>query len=277
LAVDAEADWRRLNQANWDDRVPVHLASAFYDVEGFKARYPAGSLPSFQLDEVGDVDGKRLVHLQCHIGLDTLSWAARGALVTGVDFSIPAVEAATALASSLGVTTAAFVVSDVYQAAETLSGETFDVVYTGTGALCWLPSITRWASVVSSLLRPGGFVYIAESHPVIQTYSDDGTAIEFDYFEPGPLLFDYPDTYTDGPALQHTRTVEFQHPLGSIVTALASEGLRIEFLHEFDFESFQRFPSLVQCDDGMYRYPAGQPRLPMTFSLRASKPAAQVR
>lgn len=266
-------DWRALNLANWDDRVPVHLSSAFYDVDGFKGRFPAGVLPAYQRAEVGDVAGKRLVHLQCHIGLDTLSWAGRGAIVTGVDFSAQAIAAASALASSVGVTDATFVVSDVYEATSALGGRRFDVVYTGTGALWWLPSVSGWARVAASLLAPGGIFYIAEAHPVVQVMSDDGSAIAHDYFSDGPQVYDSPNTYTDGPPLTRTRSVGFQHTLGSIITALAEAGLRIEFVHEFDFELFQRFTCLVRGDDGLYRFPPGQYAPPMTFSLRASKPA----
>jgi 2-polyprenyl-3-methyl-5-hydroxy-6-metoxy-1,4-benzoquinol methylase len=142
-------DWRALNRANWDDRVPVHLASSFYDLPAFRAG--ADTLRRFEPAEAGDVTGKRLVHLQCHIGLDTLSWARRGALVSGLDFSAPAISAASALASELGIE-ATFVVSDVYDAVAALGRARFDIVYTGIGALAWLPDIPRWARVVAELL-----------------------------------------------------------------------------------------------------------------------------
>ena len=264
------ASWRELNRANWDDRVPVHLASAFYDLDGFRAG--ASSLRPFETAEAGDVTGKRLVHLQCHMGLDTLSWARHGALVTGLDFSQPAVEAARSLAASLAIG-ASFVAADVYDAVAALGRQRFDVVYTGTGALVWLPDIPRWAGVVAALLAPGGFVYLVEGHPVAQILDDArGTAIVGDYFDDQPQMEDYPWTYTDGPALDHTRSVQFQHGLGQVVTALAEAGLRIDFLHEHDFDVFQRFESLER-HGSQYRFPAGRPRVPMMFSLRATRPA----
>jgi SAM-dependent methyltransferase len=158
-------DWRALNRANWDSRVPVHLASSFYDVAGFRGG--ASTLRPFELAEVGSVAGRSLVHLQCHIGLDTLSWARRGALVSGLDFSAPAISAASSLAVSLGLP-AEFVVADVYDAVAAFGGQRFDVVYTGIGALVWLPDVPRWARVVAGLLAPGGFVYLAEAHPFAQ-------------------------------------------------------------------------------------------------------------
>jgi len=263
-------DWRKLNLASWDDRVPVHLASEFYDLAGF--RRGGSSLRRFEAAEAGDVTGKRLVHLQCHIGLDTLSWARKGALVTGLDFSAPAIEAARSLAADLAID-ASFVRADVYDAVSALGGRRFDLVYTGIGALVWLPDMPRWAAVVAALLEPGGFLYLVEGHPFAQVLDDaQGATVVRDYFDDQPQVWDEPFTYTDGPALTHTRSVQFQHQLGQIVSALAAAGLRIDFLREHDFEAFQRFESL-QCHDGEYRFPPGQPRAPMMFSLRATRPA----
>lgn len=262
-------DWRGLNRTNWDDRVPVHVASEFYDLDGFRAG--AGSLRPFEAAEAGDVTGKRLVHLQCHLGLDTLSWARRGALVTGLDFSEPAIEAARSLAADLGID-ASFVAADVYDAVTALGGRRFDVVYTGIGALVWLPDLARWARVVAALLAPGGFLYLVEGHPFAQVLDDvQGAAVVRDYFDDQPRVEDYPYTYTDGPPLEHTRSVEFQHQLGQVVTALVDAGLRIDFLNEHDFDVFRRFESLERQGD-LYRFPAGRPRVPLMFSLRATRP-----
>jgi SAM-dependent methyltransferase len=264
-------DWRALNRANWDSRVPVHLASSFYDLAGFRAG--ACTLRPFEVCEVGSVAGRSLVHLQCHIGLDTLSWARRGAVVSGLDFSVPAISAASSLAASLGLDVT-FVVADVYDAVAAFGGQRFDIVYTGIGALVWLPDVFEWARVVAGLLAPGGFVYLAEGHPFARILDSaaPGLVVARDYFDATPEVEDYPYTYTDGPALSHPRQVEFQHGLGEIVTSLAKAGLRIDFVHEHDFEAFERFESLQRQEDGMYRFPPGQPRVPMMFSLRASRP-----
>jgi len=140
----------------------------------------------------------------------------------------------------------------------------------------WLPDISRWARVVAGLLEPGGFLYLVEGHPFVQVLESGaaGLLVARDYFDAGPQVEDYPYTYTDGPALSHSRQVEFQHGLGEIVTSLVQAGLRIEFLHEYDFESFGRFGSLLRREDGTYRFPPGQPRVPMMYSLRASAPGA---
>ncbi|MGH8882387.1 MAG: class I SAM-dependent methyltransferase, partial [Stackebrandtia sp.] len=152
-------DYRTVNLANWDERVPIHLGSDFYDLDGFKRH--RDSLNAFEREEMGDVSGRTLVHLQCHFGRDTLSWAKYGARVAGVDFSAAAIEAASGLAAELDID-AQFVTADVYDAAKALDGKSFDIVYTGIGALCWLPDMTRWAETVASLLKPGGFLYLAE-------------------------------------------------------------------------------------------------------------------
>ena len=162
----------------------------------------------------------------------------------------------------------------MYDAVAAFGGRRFDIVYTGIGALVWLPDIPAWARVVAGLLAPGGFVYLVEGHPFVQILESgaSGLFVARDYFDASPWVEDYPYTYTDGPALAHTRQVEFQHGLGEIITSLVEAGLRIEFLHEHDFEAFARFESLQRQEDGTYRIPPGQPRVPMMFSLRASAP-----
>jgi SAM-dependent methyltransferase len=265
-------DWRTLNRASWDERVPVHVASRFYDVEGFKAG--RSHLRAIEIDEVGDVTGRSLVHLQCHFGLDTLSWAREGARVTGLDFSEPAIETARALAGELAID-ADFVVADVYDAVAALDGRRFDVVYTGRGALNWLPDIEAWAGVAAALLAPGGILYLDEFHPLAEVFGDDDLTVTYDYRTgPGGLRFDTVGTYTDGDFVPgHGAQVEWVHPIGDVVTALIGAGLTIELLHEHDFTYWPRWPFLERRDDGLYRFPSGHPVLPLLYSVRASKPA----
>ncbi|CCH33247.1 class I SAM-dependent methyltransferase [Actinosynnema sp. NPDC047251] len=264
-----DPDWLRLNRENWDDRVAVHVGSEFYDLPGFRAGRSA--LRPFEPDEVGDVTGKRLLHLQCHLGLDTLSWARLGAAVTGLDFSPAAVDAARTLAGEVGLDAARFVVADVHDAREALGEDLFDVVYTGFGALVWLPDVYRWARVVASLLAEGGFLYLAEFHPVSQVLGEDGRSLAYDYFQSAGETWDEPHTYTDGPALTRTKSVQWQHSLGDIVTAITRAGLRLEFLRERGTTLFQANEALVRVGPDDYRFPPGHPSLPMMFSLRASK------
>ncbi|MDX3686889.1 class I SAM-dependent methyltransferase [Streptomyces sp. NBC_01696] len=269
-------DWREANRARWDERVPIHAASDYYDLDAFLAGRDV--LRGFEIAEVGDVTGRTLLHLQCHIGLDTLSWARRGAAqVVGLDFSEPAVEVARGLAGSLGLSQerAAFVPSDVYDAAEAVPDSAYDIVYTGTGALNWLPDVPRWAEVAASLVAPGGFLYLAEFHPLTDCLDDEtGSTVTYDYFSRDAWVDESPGTYADfDAATVHNRSVEWQHPVGEVVSALAAAGLRIEFLHEHDASLFARYPALVRHADGSYRFPADRPRIPMMYSVKASRPA----
>ena len=268
---DWREEWLETNRANWDERVPIHVAGEFYDVEGFRAGHER--LRPFEIAEVGDVAGKDLVHLQCHFGIDTLSWARRGARVVGLDFSGPAVEAARRLAAELGLD-ATFVESDVYDAVGSLDGRTFDVVYTGLGALNWLPDIGRWAGVVADLLRPGGFLYLAEFHPFSRVFGDEDLTVTYDYFQDAPEVWDEPGTYADlGAETVNNLTYEWLHTLGDVLSAVVSSGLTLELLHEHDYTLFPQWPFLKKSGFDTYRLPEGTPSLPLMYSLRARKPS----
>lgn len=259
------------NQANWDERVASHVDSRFYDIDGFVAG--DDPLRPFEDAELGEVSGRTLVHLQCHIGTDTLAWARRGAHVIGLDFSANSIAAARAIAARAGLD-AQFVTANVYDAVSALGpDQRFDIVYTGIGALCWLPDLAEWARIVSSLLSPGGVLYLVEFHPVTDMLDDDtGTRVIRDYFTRTPVVWDEPGTYTDGPgATVNTVSVEWFHPIGEVISVLAEAGLRIDFLHEHDFTLFGRFSSLQRAEDKLYRMPAGTPRIPLMYSLRATR------
>jgi SAM-dependent methyltransferase len=266
-----------LNRTWWDERVPLHVGSTFYDVDGFKAG--GSTLRPFELEEVGDVAGKRLAHLQCHFGLDSLSWAREGASVVGLDFSGPAVEAANRLAAETELD-ARFVQADVYDAFEALGEERFDVVYTGLGAINWLPDLPRWAQVVASLLNDDGFLYLAEFHPFTWGFGDDLATYELDYFhDPDGLNPDADETgsYADLSAeTQNNATREWAHTVADIFSAVTAAGMRVELLSEHDYTLFPRFEHLVEDRDALsagivYRQPAGAPRVPLMLSLRASR------
>ena len=263
-------DWLKTNREMWDERVPIHVASDFYDVERFVAG--ASTLRPFEVQELGDLSGRTLVHPQCHFGLDTLSLARAGARVTGLDFSEPAVAAARELAARTGIQ-AEFVQANVYDAVDALGGRRFDVVYTGLGAINWLPDIETWASTMAELLAPGGTFYLAEFHPFTDVFADEGLTVTYPYFHDEPLVWDEPGTYADLEAqTTHNRSIEWTHGLGSVVSALIDAGLRIELLHEHDYTLFPRWPMLRREADGTYRFPDATPSLPLMYSLRAAGP-----
>jgi len=257
------------NRRWWDERTAIHAKSALYDLPGFRAG--RSTLFPFELEEMGDVTDQTLLHLQCHIGLDTLSWSRLGALTTGLDFSPPAIAFARSLAEEIGLV-ADFVVAAVDDAPEAL-GRQFDIVYTGRGALIWLPSIDRWAEVVSRLLRPGGRLYLAEFHPLADAMAGELPCFEADYREGSAILDGSPGDYTDRElATLNNDTVEWVHPLGAVVTAIAHAGLVIEQVVERDETYFQRFPELIESSPGIWKFPQDRPQIPLSYSLRAHKP-----
>ena len=268
MAVDPE-DWRELNRAWWDERVPIHVASELYDVEGFKAGKE--QLRPFELRLAGDVAGLRLAHLQCHFGEDTMAWARHGASVVGLDFSQAAVDTANGLAGELGLD-ARFVCADVYDAVDALAGERFDLVYTGLGALNWLPDLGGWADVATALIKPGGRLLLSEFHPFSWVFGDDDLTVEHDYFSRAPFIWDDPGSYADLTATtQHNATVEHQHALSDILGVLLQRGHQIRAFEEHDHTLFPRFPFLEQRD-GTYRFPDGTPTLPLMFAVVTELP-----
>jgi SAM-dependent methyltransferase len=270
-------DALRDNQVLWDAWTRIHLGSAMYDVPAFLDGRRPIRLTDYERTEIGSVEGRTLLHLQCHFGLDTLSWARLGATVTGADFSPEAIGAARALATETGLP-ATFIESDLYRLPDVLDGG-FDVVYTSRGVLNWLPDIVAWARVVAHFVRPGGFFYVTEIHPVAQAFDDDGVVpgelrLAYPYWSHvAPLTFKVKGSYADRDAptdglIEHG----WNHSLGEIVTALVDAGLRLEFLHEFDFVDWP-VGFLVEGADGRWRLPAAVPgSLPLFFSLKASRP-----
>lgn len=265
-------DWLTANRSKWDDRTDVHLRSQFYDVEGW-LRDERGPRP-WEIEVLGDVTGLRLVHLQCHFGLDTLSWARAGAEVTGVDFSGVAVEAARDLARRAELDDrATFVCTNVYDASTALTHQTFDIVLVSLGALCWLPSVERWAEQVGLLLRPGGRLYLHDQHPLCWALNFDEPFIEYSYFEEdGPFVDDSALTYTDAyRPLTATRSYEWNHSLGEIVNAVIGHGLRVDRLKEHDWTVWRRYPWLQEDDQGRWCPPRDRARFPLSFTLLATK------
>lgn len=271
-------DYAAINKANWNSRVPHHEKG--YDLEVF-ADDPAhlSRVVQFDLPRLGEIAGLRGVHLQCHIGTDTVSLARLGAQVTGLDFSGPALEVAARLAAAAGVTVE-FVEGDVYDAAQHLPNGEFDFVFTGIGALCWIPDAARWAHVVAALLKPGGFLFIREGHPMLWSLSDprpDGLlVVEYPYFETEGTVFHEETSYVEHEGVLDSPTlVSFNHSFAEIFNALWNAGLMITL-----FEEHQSVPwnplgdAMVEGELGEYRLRDQPERLAATFTLRAEKPGS---
>jgi len=270
-------DALRANRDLWDTWTSINAASAMYDVASFRSGERPIRLADYEREEIGPIEGKTLLHLQCHFGLDSLSWARLGAIVTGMDFSEQGIAAARALSAELDIP-ATFVVSNLYDLPAVLDGQ-FYVVYTSRGVLGWLPDIASWARVAARFVKPGGFFYVTEIHPVAQAFENEGVAVgelrlAYPYWSHvEPLTFEVHGSYADTSApteglVEHG----WDHSLGEIVSSLIDAGLHIDFLHEFDFVDWP-IDFLVEGADGRWRLPPGTPgQLPLFFSLRASKP-----
>ena len=255
------------NRALWDAKVPFHLNSGFYDLEAFKGGET--SLRKLELDEVGEVSGKSLLHLQCHFGMDTLSWAREGAVVTGMDFSKKAIEAARDLAVELHVD-ARFVCCNLYDLPDHLE-ESFDIVFSSYGTITWLPDIDRWAEIVAHFLKPGGMFYLAEFHPVVWMYDDDIEKITYSYFNKGVEMYSSSGTYADKDAPLQMDEYFWLHPIGSVATALIKQGLRLAFIHEFPYTNIPCFDRLIQLDEQKYVFEHIGEKMPYLFSIKAIK------
>jgi len=273
------ADYVEVNRANWDSRVPHHVAG--YGLQRF--RDDASQLSDvvrFDMPRLGSIEGLDVVHLQCHIGTDTLSLARLGARsVTGLDFSAPALAAAASLATDCGAAID-FVESDLYGAVEALGAGRFDLVYTGIGALCWLPDVARWAQVVAALLRPGGRLFIREGHPVLWALDDprpDGLLVlAYPYFETEGIPFSEPVTYVehDG-ALESPDIISFNHGLAAIITAVMAAGLHLIAIEEHDSVPWNPLGDAMEEVPGEgFRLRVAPERLPATYTLQALKPLA---
>lgn len=271
-------DYFDANRRRWDESVDIHVKSTtgFYRLDDFRAG--ADILGPIERTELGDIADKRVLHLQCHFGLDTLSLARRGAIVTGLDFSSKAIAAARALSEETGLD-GAFVEGNVYDAPSLIEGS-FDVAYVTWGATTWLPDIVRWAEIVAHFLKPGGYLYKLEGHPAsfVLDHADDGRLVPtYSYFQGAePRAFDEETTYTgDETKLRNARSYEWIHTLSATINALINAGLSLDFLNEHDRLAWKLFDNMQDAGDGMFALPPEMPSLPLAYSLKASKPYKQ--
>ena len=267
----------RANNRNWDARAPIHVRSRFY---GIGDRDPMSWFAPFEWRDLGRLDGREVVHLQCHLGVETMAFALKGARVTGLDFSCVCVREAQRVAREAGLTIG-YVRADVYGAVEALGAERFDIVYTGKGALCYLPDLTAWAQTTARLLKPGGFLYLVEFHPLLNALGPiqrpgetRDLVIRHDYLGGrGAVERDSTHTYTDGPALaSDTLHYEWSHGVGEVVTALAEAGFSLGRLTETCLLPWQRWPAMVRTQHGWWTMSPSEPWFPLIYGLKASKP-----
>jgi SAM-dependent methyltransferase len=256
------------NRRLWNTWTGIHTRSDFYRVEAFKAG--ESSLKHIELQELGSVAGRSLLHLQCHFGLDTLSWARLGAKVTGVDFSPEAIRVAQSLAQELGLA-AGFHCAELTELPSVLRGS-FDIVFTSYGVLPWLADLNRWADLIARYLKPGGVFYMVEFHPLLNMFDDDGRKLRFSYFpDPQPLAFEGTTSYASGELHEPITHYQWYHNLGEVITALAEAGLHIEFVHEFPYCVYGCYSFLVEIAPEKFVMKDQPDGTPLLFSIRAKR------
>ena len=262
-----ESNYIEINKQTWNNKVPVHVDSSFYDVERFlKGK---NMVPKIDLDLLGDLNGKSLLHLQCHFGIDTLSLARLGANCTGIDLSDKAIEKAQELNKELGLNSK-FICCDVYETPNHLD-EKFDIVYTSYGTIGWLPDIDKWAKVISHFLKPNGKLVFVEFHPVLWMFDDDFTKIQYHYHNEKPIIEEYSGTYADKDADIKTDYIGWNHSLSEVFQSLINNGLQIEHFEEYDYSNYNCFNETIEFEPNKFRIMHLENKIPMMYSLVVKK------
>jgi SAM-dependent methyltransferase len=265
--MEKHADYFEANRSLWNQRTAVHKDSGFYNLTGFKAGESV--LTPIELDELGDVNGKKILHLQCHFGMDSLDWARRGAKVTGIDLSDQAIKEAVNLNKELGLD-AKFVCCNVYDTS-TYVQDLFDIVFTSYGTVGWLPDLDPWAGMIAERLKQGGIFYIAEFHPVVWMFDDDFTHIKYSYQKAEVIVTENEGTYTDRNAAITGKEYSWNHSLAEVMNALIRAGLRIELFNEYMYSPYPCFRNTVELEKGKWYIRGLEGKIPMVYSIKATK------
>ncbi|PMN70336.1 class I SAM-dependent methyltransferase [Enterovibrio norvegicus] len=254
-------DYLTVNKNAWDKRVDTHVKSDFYDVDGFLNG--KSSLNDIEREQVGDVNDKHLLHLQCHFGQDTLSWARLGARVTGVDLSSEAIEKANELANTLKLD-AQFINDDVYRFGDNNTTE-FDIVFTSYGVLCWLPDVDRWAQTIAKALKVGGEFHMVEFHPAIDL------VFGYNYFSTVEPSVELEGTYTDGQSEEKNQTMQWSHSLGEVITALNKAGIALDAFQEYPYSPYNCFNDMEEVEGKGYQLRHQGHAIPLLYSIKGRR------
>lgn len=265
--MNKEKNYLEINRHSWNHRVETHLNSSFYDLKGFKEG--RNSLTEAELEFLGDVQGKKILHLQCHFGQETMSLSRLGANSTGVDLSDKAISAARALAVELGLSSK-FICTDLYSLPEHLD-EKFDYVYTSFGTIGWLPDIHKWAEVVQHFLKPGGHFVFVDFHPVVWMFDDNFEKIIYSYFQRAAIVEEESGSYADPQAPYTATTVTWNHSMSEVLSALLEAGLQLEKIKEFESSPFNCFRATEEVSPGQFQIQHLKDKLPMMYALRMRK------
>lgn len=267
IIMSKENDYLEINRQSWNNRTDTHLTSDFYDLDGFLKGNT--SLNSIELDLLGDIKGKSVLHLQCHFGQDTISLARLGADATGIDLSDKAIESAKQIAKDSG-TDAKFICSDVYDLPNHLHQQ-FDIVYTSYGTIGWLPDLDRWAKVIARFLKPGGKFVFVEFHPVVWMFDNDFEKVFYRYFNSGAIIETESGTYADKTADITQEYVTWNHGLSEVINSLIQNGLEINSLDEYDYSPYNCFNKTIEFEPKKFRIEHLGDKIPMVYSVVATK------
>jgi ubiquinone/menaquinone biosynthesis C-methylase UbiE len=256
-----------VNRSSWNNKTDIHLESEFYDMESF--RKGKNSLNQIELELLGDVRGKTILHLQCHFGQDSISLSRMGAKVTGVDLSDKAIDNARKIAQELA-SDARFICCDIYELEQHLNEE-FDMVFTSYGTIGWLPDLDRWASLIYRFLKPGGKLVFAEFHPVVWMFDDDFEKVAYNYFNTGAIVENESGSYADREAPIKQEYVMWNHGLGDVLSSLLNQGLQLNSFQEYDYSPYKCFKHTNELQPGRYRIQHLDNKIPMVYSLSAIK------
>lgn len=260
-------DYLEINKHTWNNKTDIHIASSFYDNEGFLNG--KSTLKQIELELLGDVSGKKILHLQCHFGQDTMTFSRMGAHATGVDLSDKAISRAREFASKLGLSSQ-FINSDIYDLPQNLQ-EQFDIVFTSYGTIGWLPDMEKWANVIAHFLKPNGKFIMAEFHPVVWMFDNAFKEIEYSYFNVEPIVEMVNGTYADRQAPMETKTITWNHPTSEVLNALLQSGLEINSFQEYDYSPYNCFENTKEIAPNKFIIAHLGNKIPMVFSIVATK------
>lgn len=265
--MDSEQNYIAINRKSWNNRIDSHLKSAFYNLDGFLKG--ESSLNEIELNLLGNLKGKTILHLQCHFGQDTISLSRLGAEVTGVDLSDKAIENAKRIAIETN-SNANFICCDIYDLPNHLEKQ-FDIVFTSYGTIGWLPDIDKWAKIVSEFLKPNGQFIFVEFHPVVWMFDDNFEKIGYNYFNSGAIVETETGTYADKNAEITQEYVMWNHGMGEVVNSLINSGLEINSLDEFDYSPYNCFNNTLEIEPKKYRIAHLENKIPMVYAIKATK------
>ncbi|MGA2669237.1 MAG: class I SAM-dependent methyltransferase [Ignavibacteria bacterium] len=261
-----------INKNLWNGKTPIHVKSDFYDVDGFKKGKTSLNFP--EIEALGNVKDKSILHLQCHFGLDTLSLARQGAKATGIDLSDKAIETAKSLNSELGLD-AEFICTNLYDLKNYLNKK-FDIVFTSYGVTCWLPDLDKWAEIISYYLKEDGMFYMIEFHPILCMYDENFEKLKYSYFNRGPIIEEQKGTYTDRGAEFKQRSCEWSHSISEVMGSLLKKGFKIVSFEEFPFSVYNCFNKMVKDEHGFWEIEGLEDIIPMMYSIKAVKDIMQL-